>query len=236
MTDFAAPLAYRAASLETAACLWEAVLEMESTADVRDGRPIGFPEAGRARDIKATREAIGTSALRRIVIGWTDAADAAWRIADTDNGRSPAGGEYGEAFDWEFIPAWIVQNVDWSEPTWGPSLRPASPVCADVDITAERLSLAGFAVEGGGAGAAFMSRTVQHPGSDSRAAIIIATDREGADLPRADSWRLGVYPADAWEMGAEPLATLESVPGAVIEASANAAAVMARGLVFGGRA
>lgn len=111
---------------------------------------------------------------------------------------------------------------------------PIWPEPIGVDITAERLTLAGFTVEGGGAGASFMVRTINHPSTLHRSAVIIATDREGGDLPRADSWRLGIYRAADWGEG-QPLATLESIPGAVIEASANAAAVMARALVFGAR-
>ncbi len=104
MTYFSEPLQYRASSLETAACLWEAVLEMESDTD---GEWSAL--------ISATRAAIGTSALRLTVIGWTDAVDAAWQAADgcEDMGR---GGEYDGPFDWEFVPGWIAANVDWTDP------------------------------------------------------------------------------------------------------------------------
>ena len=108
------------ASLETAACLWEAVLDMEKA---QIGTVPEFLPSALA--IQATREAIGTSALRLAVIGWCDAVEAAWQDADTAGGTVPAGGEYGESFDWEFCPDWIVLNIDWSEPARGPVVRSA---------------------------------------------------------------------------------------------------------------
>jgi hypothetical protein len=123
MTDYTAPFIYRAASLETAACLWEAVLDMENDGITRGADEPAF---SRAEMIRATREAIGSSALRLIVIGWTDAVDAAWKLADVDP-VSGFGGQYGEPFDWEFVPGWIAANVDWSDPQ-SPYARPASPV------------------------------------------------------------------------------------------------------------
>ncbi len=123
MTYSQAPLAYRAASLETAACLWEAVLEMEA---------IGAPGAmvcpdveaeKRGAMIRATREALGSAQLRLTVIGWTDLVDAAWIEADgcDDMGR---GGQYGGPFDWEFVPGWIVANIDWNDP-YRPTYTPS---------------------------------------------------------------------------------------------------------------
>lgn len=120
MTHSQAPLAYRAASLETAACLWEAVLDMESNG----GYALASPEkAERAAQIKAARDALGSSHLRLTVIGWTDALDAAWLDADgcDDMGR---GGQYGGSFDWDFVPGWIIANVDWSDP-YRPTVSPS---------------------------------------------------------------------------------------------------------------
>lgn len=103
MTSTSAPLVYRAASLETAACLWEAVLEMEAESSPR------------AALIRAAREAIGSSHLRITVIGWTDLVDAAWIDADgcEDVGTS---GQFAGSFDWDFVPGWVDANIDWSDP------------------------------------------------------------------------------------------------------------------------
>jgi len=119
MTSFNAPLAYRAASLETAACLWEAVLEMEACTG---GPYAGTEEEERALMIRAARTEIGSSQLRLTVIGWTDALEAAWMAAD--GAEDMGGGDYDGAFDWDFVPGWIVANVDWSDPH-SPQCRPS---------------------------------------------------------------------------------------------------------------
>lgn len=108
MTDFNAPLAYRASSLETAACLWEAVLEFEESS-------ISDLAVARAGQIKACREAIGSSHLRLTVLGWVDALEKAWLAADGDDAIR-TGGQYPDSFDWDFVPEWIVENIDWSNP------------------------------------------------------------------------------------------------------------------------
>lgn len=88
-------------ALETAACLWEAVLGF------REQRSSDTAIAERAQAIDASFDTIGTSALRLIVIGWTQAVDMAWRaIAD----------DYPLSFDWDFVPDWIIANIDWSDP------------------------------------------------------------------------------------------------------------------------
>lgn len=89
------------ASLETAACLWEAVL------DLRD-RPRTDPDAiGLALMIRKACDAIGTASLRMTVIGWTDAVEADWRAAEHD---------YPLCFDWDFVPGWVIDHVDWTDP------------------------------------------------------------------------------------------------------------------------
>lgn len=80
---------YSAASLETAACLWEAVLEQ------RIRHPL----------INDTFERMGTSELRLTVLRWTELVDAAWQRAKDS---------YDRPFDWEFVPDWVARNIDWS--------------------------------------------------------------------------------------------------------------------------
>lgn len=110
----ATPATYTAASLETAACLWEAVLEMESVdlARLPKSRANYTAVASRASAIKAARARIGTVGLRLTVIGWTNAVDAAWKATDDPKGTG-YGGEYPDAFDWDFVPHWIAANIDW---------------------------------------------------------------------------------------------------------------------------
>ncbi|WBQ17702.1 hypothetical protein [Sphingobium yanoikuyae] len=92
---------YSKDSLETAACLWEAVLALRS-------RPITDPDAiGLALAIDWAFDALGTAALRLAVVGWTDAVEASWREVEND---------YPLCFDWDFVPGWIIDHVDWSDP------------------------------------------------------------------------------------------------------------------------
>ena len=87
---------YSAASLETAACLWEAVLEL-----LHGGRG----HKGLRHQVEATRERMGTSGLRLAVLRWVDLVDAEWaKVKDT----------YDQPFDWEFVPDWIEQHIDWT--------------------------------------------------------------------------------------------------------------------------
>jgi len=73
--------------------------------------------------IRAARKEMGSSHLRLTVLGWTDLVDAAWINADgcEDMGR---GGQYDGSFDWDFVPGWIVANIDWSDPH-NPAYRPS---------------------------------------------------------------------------------------------------------------
>ena len=92
---------YSQASLETAACLWEAVLTLRT-------RPITDPDAiGLAPVIGKSFDALGTAALRLTVIGWADAVEAAWREVQND---------YPLCFDWDFVPDWIIDHIDWTDP------------------------------------------------------------------------------------------------------------------------
>lgn len=95
-------------SLETAACLWEAVLTL------RDN-PATDPDAiGLALDIRKAFDALGTAAMRLTVVGWTEAVEAAWRIFQDDDHL---------CFDWDFVPAWVIDTIDWSDPMQ-PAIKP----------------------------------------------------------------------------------------------------------------
>jgi hypothetical protein len=94
------PDTYPAASLETAACLWEAVLELRDSKSLSD-----TAAAARCADIRAAFGRIGTSGTRLTVLGWTDLVDRAW---------AQARDHYDAPFDWEFVPDWIIANIDWS--------------------------------------------------------------------------------------------------------------------------
>ena len=98
---------YTEESLETAACLWEAVL------DLRD-HPRTDPDAiGLALMIRKACDAIGTASLRMTVIGWTEAVEAAWRVVEDD---------YPRCFDWDFVPGWVIDHIDWTNPM-APAVR-----------------------------------------------------------------------------------------------------------------
>lgn len=87
---------YTQASLETAACVWEAVLE------ILNG---GAGQKGLRAQAQRIREAIGTSELRVLVLRWVDLIDAEWaKVKDS----------YDRPFDWEFVPEWIARNIDWT--------------------------------------------------------------------------------------------------------------------------
>ncbi|WP_209044936.1 hypothetical protein [Rhizorhabdus histidinilytica] len=89
-------------ALETAACLWEAVLAM------RDYRGVDADCIARGAAIQNAFGTLGTAAVRLLVIGWTPVVDAAW---------ARIGSDYQFCFDWDFVPAWIIDNVDWSDPS-----------------------------------------------------------------------------------------------------------------------
>ncbi|MET0376743.1 MAG: hypothetical protein ABW128_21120, partial [Rhizorhabdus sp.] len=76
--------------------LWEAVLEQLSN---------GGGIKGKRSEVEATRERIGTSHLRLIVVGWADAACQDWNEVRED--------QWDRCWDWDWIPQWLA-NVDWS--------------------------------------------------------------------------------------------------------------------------
>ena len=97
-------------ALETAACLWEAVLTL------RD-HPATDPDAiALALAIRETCNAVGTADVRLTVVSWASAVEAAWSaVADG----------YDLCFDWDFVPGWIIDHIDWSDPAH-PTIRPES--------------------------------------------------------------------------------------------------------------
>lgn len=112
----------RAFALETAACLWEAVLGL------RDNQRPDPGVVARARLIRQSFETIGTAALRVIVVGWTEAVDAAWSRVEA---------HYDMSFDWDFVPDWITSHVDWSDADC-PIIRPDGDPDPDPPHTAVR--------------------------------------------------------------------------------------------------
>lgn len=102
---------YKLSDLETAACLWEAILEL------RD-HPATDPDAiGLALAMRKAFNALGTATLRYVVVTWVDAVEAAWAARE---------GGYPLSFDWDFVPRWIVDTIDWSDPQH-PVIREKSP-------------------------------------------------------------------------------------------------------------
>ncbi|MGI9376029.1 MAG: hypothetical protein ACR2PC_08050 [Tsuneonella suprasediminis] len=95
-------------ALETAACLWEAVLTL------RD-HPATDPDAiALSLAIRETCNAVGAADLRLTVVGWTSAIEADWgAVAD----------RYDLCFDWDFVPGWIIDHIDWSDPAH-PTIKP----------------------------------------------------------------------------------------------------------------
>ncbi|MFT4055133.1 MAG: hypothetical protein QM681_11560 [Novosphingobium sp.] len=90
------------AQFETAACLWEAVLEFRDS-------PVPDAEGlERACAIRRACAVLGTAALRLLVVGWVDPLEAAWRSRE---------GDFPLAFDWDFVPRWIAERIDWSDPS-----------------------------------------------------------------------------------------------------------------------
>jgi len=187
-------LIYPAAALETAASIWEAVLDMERV-------EIAGELAPSAKAIRATREAIGAAALRMTAIGWTDAVEAAWKDADTDGGKFPDGGQYGRSFDWEFIPDWIVANIDWSDNS--PRIRSASRIPhlfpgtkiefrsplddLDAGLRAWLVDEMGMQVEHGGGGCLYLRHEGPH------GSYVLVTCEGGGGMPSPDSWQVGTY-------------------------------------------
>lgn len=78
---------------ESAACLWESVLDPDS---------MTF-----AARVNATRNRHGASALRLAISDLAAVAHVGWTLAQRDGFDSP--------FDWEFCPAFVARALEWSE-------------------------------------------------------------------------------------------------------------------------
>lgn len=75
---------------ETACCAWEALLDAKGT-----------------EIIGQAFERLGTSEIRSFACYVAPMIEQDW--------QSIGGGEsYGDPFDWEFVPAWLALNVDWT--------------------------------------------------------------------------------------------------------------------------
>lgn len=108
---------YMLSHLETAACLWEAILEL------RDRPATDSDAIARALAMRKSFDALGTSALRYVVVNWVDALEAAWAASECD---------YPLSFDWDFVPRWIVETIDWSDPR-NPAIRETPPASNAVE-------------------------------------------------------------------------------------------------------
>lgn len=190
--------------LETAACLWEAVLEIETYATAPIDSRCSPTDREVGEQIAATREAIGSSELRSTVTGWCAAVNSAWELVDRD-AENPGGGAYtGGSFDWDFCPAFIMQNVDWSTPNnphlypnplplHGPAAAPRSPLDELApDLRKWLVDDMGFEPEMMGGGA-FGLRRAGPEGSS-----VLVTCSGGGGLPDADCWHVGAYGAQ-WD-------------------------------------
>lgn len=87
---------YSASSLETAMCVWEAVLEIING---------GTGHKGLRNQAQRIRQNMGTSALRLAVMEWVELIDAAW-----ERDKST----YSDPFDWGYVPEWLERHIDWS--------------------------------------------------------------------------------------------------------------------------
>jgi len=156
---------------ETAVCIWDAIRDMRE----------GSRDNAVSLNIDGTFEAIGTAAVRSAAMGWIDAIETAWMRLDDDS----------IAFDFEFVPDWIMSNVDWSD--WrGPAVRPAplQPVTAadrldpalsflTVDLGAEIVAMGGNC------------EAVRYNGPIGSYVLVTASD--GVCLPTVSDWMVGVY-------------------------------------------
>ena len=115
---------YTGDTLNAAACLWGAILEMRRATTSKDPE-----EASLARDISTSFDRLGMAVVRHRVLGWTEDVEAAWYDVERT---------YGKSFDEDFVRRWIAENVDWTSAD-GPSLREPEPALPppgyDVAIT-----------------------------------------------------------------------------------------------------
>lgn len=106
------PGRYTDDTLDVAASLWGVVLDMRHAIAA-----IHSDVAAHARDVAASFERMGTTALRLCVLGWTEFVEAAWYDAPRTCDK---------LFDQDFVPRWIIDNIDWTSGNQ-PMMRPPSP-------------------------------------------------------------------------------------------------------------
>ena len=87
--------------MEAGACLWEAMMDWKT--------------AGLSDDITHWWEANGAGAVRMTIIGFAEECHEAWVLAHRDVDA------YDYGFDWEFVPWFLAECLDWSE--HGPGLK-----------------------------------------------------------------------------------------------------------------
>lgn len=94
--------------LETAACLWEALLDLRQKG-LRPVPPMSLeseanPDAPPiARAVVEWLEGSGTCDVRLTVIGWTDECEAEWKKVAAD---------FTGCFDWDFVPEFLERKLE----------------------------------------------------------------------------------------------------------------------------
>lgn len=104
---------YTDETLNVAACLWGTVLDMRHAAQSKGPETASLPH-----EISACFDQMGTTGLRRHVLGWTEDVEAAWYDAERT---------YRKALDQDFVLQWLANNVDWTSRD-RPTLREPEPV------------------------------------------------------------------------------------------------------------
>lgn len=75
---------------EVACCIWEELMSLRETNNL----------------VRLTFDNNGCGAMRLLACDWAFACDQAWsKVAD----------DFDMSFDWDFVPRWIAENVEWAE-------------------------------------------------------------------------------------------------------------------------
>lgn len=92
---------YNEANLETAMCLWEAVLDMRAALD---HATLDDPRLPTLKALDSEFEKYGTSAMRNHVASWVEECEAAWEA-------DQAAGTELVPYDWEHCPAFVMRKL-----------------------------------------------------------------------------------------------------------------------------